>query len=420
MAHRRTSAVAVAVIERLGLAAAIGGAFVVSGAVVTTAYRAAPGPLLSVLAAAVVAFGAAPTRRFVRGLVNRIVHGGPASPAELVCQLSARVALGRDPVELLDEVSRLIRDGTGAASVSIWLRLDGAWKPVAGPGLEGATGSGPGTPSGTVLVPIRHEGQELGVVAINGAGPLGRHAERLVSDLARHTTVVTRTLYLRESLRRQLDMARGRHRQLVAGRRALVEVQDSERRRLERDIHDSCQQQATLIAARVGLASVLAATDPSTARSELRRAAADAERLASRLDRLTAAAPADVVADGVAAALTRELADLPVAIVVDDARTRPYPRDLDAALYFCAMEAVQNAIKHASARTVQIALSDVDGMIRLTVRDDGAGFGPAIDSVGTGLRNLRERLEPWSGTVAVRSSSRGSEVEIVAQGADRA
>src|SRR5262245_53417596 len=105
MAHRRTSAVAVAATERLALATAIGGAFVISGAVVTAVYGAAPGPLLSILAAAVVAFGAAPTRRFVRRVLNRIVYGGPASPDELVRQLSARVAVGRDPAELLDVVA---------------------------------------------------------------------------------------------------------------------------------------------------------------------------------------------------------------------------------------------------------------------------------------------------------------------------
>jgi signal transduction histidine kinase len=116
----------------------------------------------------------------------------------------------------------------------------------------------------------------------------------------------------------------------------------------------------------------------------------------------------------VAAALAVEFVGLPVAIAVDDARTRAYPPELDATLYFCAMEAVQNAVKHADPSTIQIGLSDMDGPVVLTVRDDGTGLRPEVDGAGTGLRNLRERLEPWAGAVTVRSSSTGTEVEVVA------
>src|SRR5262245_25281592 len=319
MAHRRTAALAVAVIERVALAAAIGGAFVVSGALVSATFGPAPSSVLSVLAAAMVALAAAPTRRFVRRLVHRIVYGGPASPAELVHQLSARVARGRDPAELLLEVARLIWTGTGADSVAIWLRLDGAWLAVAGaPGPLPSGSDGPAALNGSAVQisrwSIRHDGDELGAIVVEGAGALTAHAERLVTDLAGHAAVVMRTLHLRETLRREVDTARDRHRELVAARRTLVEAQDAERRRLERDIHDSCQQQATLIAGRVGLAGVLAATDPASARAELRRAATDVERLASRLDRLTGAGPADLFSDGLAAALAVEFAGLPMAI----------------------------------------------------------------------------------------------------------
>ena len=423
MAHRRTTALTVAVIERVALAAAIGGAFVASGALVTAVYQPAPAPapVLSVLAAAMVAFAAAPTRRFVRRVVHRAVYGGPASPAELVRQLSARVAQDREPVELLGEVARIIRTGTGADSVVIWLRLDPAWVALVAapvPAVSDSDGTrevGPMPAGADPLVPIRYEGEELGAIAIDGAGPLSSYEQRLVSDLAGHAAVIMRTLSLRESLRRELETARDRHRELVAARRNLVEVQDAERRRLERDIHDSCQQQATLIAGRVGLAGALATTDPAAARAELRRAAADTERLATRLDRLVGAAPTDLVVDGVAAALAVELDGLPVAIAVDDARTHVYPPELDATLYFCAMEAVQNAVKHADPTTIQIGLSDMDGRVVLTVQDDGSGLRPEVDGAGTGLRNLRERLEPWSGTVTVRSSPTGTEVKVVAQ-----
>jgi signal transduction histidine kinase len=413
MAHRRTTAYTVAVIERTALAAAIGGAFVASGALVTAVYRPAPAPVLSVLAAAMVAFAAGPTRRFVRRVVHRLVYGGPASPAELVRQLSVRVADGREPVELLGEVARLIRTGAGADSVVVWLRFDGAWVAVASAPLPPESGLD-GPAESDVQVEIRHEGEELGAIAIQGAEALSSRAERLVTDLARHAAVITRTLYLRESLRRELETARDRHRQLLAARRDLVEVQDAERRRLERDIHDSCQQQATLIAGRVGLAGALAATDPAAARAELLRAAVDTDRLASRLDRLTGGAPVDLVTEGVAAALVAEFDGLPVAIAVKDARSRLCSPELDATLYFCAMEAVQNAVKHANPSTIQIRLSDVDSRVILTVRDDGSGLQRDVDGAGTGLRNLRERLEPWHGTVTVRSSPEGTELEVVA------
>jgi signal transduction histidine kinase len=317
------------------------------------------------------------------------------------------VARGRDPAELLGEAARLIRAGTGADSVVVWLRLDGAWVAVAG------TPSTPVPEAAARLVPILQEGDDLAVIAIAGSGPLNPHAERLAGDLARHLAVIMRTLYLRESLRRELEKARDRYRQLLAARRSLVEVQDAERRRLERDIHDSCQQQATFIAGRVGLAGALVAIDPAAARAELLLAAADTDRLASRLDRLTGGAPIDL-AEGVAAALAAEFEGLPVAIAVEDTRSRPCAPELDATLYFCAMEAVQNAVKHADPSAIRIGLSDVDNRVILTVRDDGSGVRPEVDGAGTGLRNLRERLEPWLGTATVRSSPNGTELEVVA------
>src|SRR5262245_18391486 len=153
MAHRRTTALTVAVIERVALAATIGGAFVASGALVTAVYRPAPAPALSVLAAALVALAAGPTRRFVRRVVHRVVYGGPASPAELVRQLWERVARGRDPAELLAELARLIRTSTGAQSVVIWIRFDGAWAAVAGAPVP--AGSALDGPAGAdILVPI--------------------------------------------------------------------------------------------------------------------------------------------------------------------------------------------------------------------------------------------------------------------------
>ncbi|HZD00188.1 MAG TPA: ATP-binding protein [Actinomycetes bacterium] len=422
MDQRPTGAgTAVRAIEYAGLVALVGGTFLVivvgGGAVLRLD---APHAGLTLAAAALLGLTFEPARQRLRRLANRLLYGHRSSPWEAVSRLAAQMGRDRDPVDQLRELADVVRGGTGARAVVVWLRVDttwvpAAWSPDSGGGQPAALhGERPPRPPGADLtVAIRHGGELLGAITVTKSGPgsLIPLERRLVTDLASHAGIVTRTLHLQESLRRRVEVSGQRQRELVASRMRLVAAQDAERRRLQRDVHDTCQQQAVVLAGRLGLASALAHRDPHGAHASLGEARADVDRLAATLRRLSRAATVlELVADGIGAALRAHTASLPVTVEIEDLLCRRHHPELAAAVYFCCMEAIQNAVKHASASRIRVRLSEPDGWLAFRVRDDGAGFDVGRTGAGTGLRNMRERLRPWNGQLVVRSSPTGTEV----------
>jgi signal transduction histidine kinase len=414
--------IATRVIEYSGLAVLVGGVFVVivvGGGALLRLHTPHPGLTLVAAVSLAVSFDSA--RRGLRRLANRVVYGHRTSPWEAVSRLSVQMGHDRDPVELLEELCGVIRAGTGAKAVAVWLRIDQTWVPTVGSSdwanAEPVAVDGGELPErlhADLTVPIRQGGELLAAVTVSKAGPgsLIPLEERLVTDLASHAGIISRTLHLRETLRRRLEVARQRQQDLVSARIRMVAAQDEERRRLERDIHDTCQQQAVVLAGRLGLAGVLAHPDPVGTRAVLHEALADVDRLALALRRLTSAAPVpDLVADGIAAALRAQTASLP-AVEIEDRIVRRYHPEVEATVYFCCVEAIQNASKHAKASRIQVRLSAATGQLRCCVRDDGVGFDLRQEGAGTGLRNIRERLRPWHGRLIVESTPAGTEVTV--------
>jgi len=81
-------------------------------------------------------------------------------------------------------------------------------------------------------------------------------------------------------------------------------------------------------------------------------------------------------------------------------------------LYTCAMEAIQNAVKHARATAIHVALSDLEGCLAVLVHDNGCGFDASAVLAGNGLRNMRDRVAPWQGSVEITSSELGTDVSV--------
>jgi len=102
------------------------------------------------------------------------------------------------------------------------------------------------------------------------------------------------------------------------------------------------------------------------------------------------------------AAQVRRLS-IPVTVVADSTR---YPRDVEGAVYFCCSEALQNLAKHAGAQAGAVVVERSNGHVRFEVRDDGKGFEPSASS-GSGLQNMRDRVEALGGRLEVRSRSGG-------------
>jgi len=109
--------------------------------------------------------------------------------------------------------------------------------------------------------------------------------------------------------------------------------------------------------------------------------------------------------EGLVPALRSAVGTSPVPVTVDAGGVGRLPAPVEAALYFCCMEAVQNAAKHSGARNVSVRLGANRDRWLLTVADDGAGFDPAAGAAGTGagLANMRDRLDAVGGTVTVGS-----------------
>jgi signal transduction histidine kinase len=206
---------------------------------------------------------------------------------------------------------------------------------------------------------------------------------------------------LRAELARQLD-------EIDASRRRLAAAQRTERRRIERDLHDGAQQR--LLALALELQSARLNGDPERMQQALSDGAESA-RVAVRELRALANGlhPAALEDGGLSAAIDDMARHSPVPVRVHVGTGR-----LDRSLEFTAWsvigEAVVNAQKHAGASAIQVEVSRQNGHLRLEVSDDGRG---GANPDGPGLRGLRDRVETAQGRLSVRSAAGGTTIEAV-------
>jgi signal transduction histidine kinase len=212
--------------------------------------------------------------------------------------------------------------------------------------------------------------------------------------------------------RRLITLAR----ELRASRLRLVEAGDGARRSLERDLHDGAQQRIVTASLNVAIARRLLGTEPDRAASLLAATSDNLDEAATQLrDVSQGIYPTELARHGLEAAL-RGLAgraSLPVSVEVRDVGR--LGDEVEAAVYFCCAEAVQNATKHAgAASSVAILVEGAAVGVALTVVDDGPGFDPAATADGHGLVNMRDRIAAVGGTLSVRSApGRGTTVHAV-------
>ena len=209
------------------------------------------------------------------------------------------------------------------------------------------------------------------------------------------------------ALRMSENMLAKRAVELAASRTRLITAADEERRRLERDLHDGAQQHLVALAVLLQLAR--SAEDDRyqplliEASGLLETAIAEIRRLAHGIY------PPLLVSGGLAEALPAVAARAPVPVKINLQGLRRYPASIEAALYFCCSEALQNAAKHGGpGTTVTITAHADDRMLTLTISDTGRGFDPA--TVGTGLANMTDRLSATGGHLAIHTAPGGTRV----------
>jgi signal transduction histidine kinase len=195
---------------------------------------------------------------------------------------------------------------------------------------------------------------------------------------------------------------------LETTRAGAVDVQETELRRIERDLHDGAQARLVALGMNLGLAEQKLAADPEAARDLVSEARADVEQALRELRDLARGVHPPVLTDrglGAAVSSLAHASAIPV-VVEEDVPERP-PAVVETAAYFVVAEAIANAAKHAEATKITVRIvRDADRLV-VGVTDDGRG---GADLGGSGLAGLRRRVEALDGTLAVTSPSGGGTV----------
>src|SRR5438034_574734 len=294
-------------------------------------------------------------------------------------------------------MAHIVAEGSGAERVVVWLRVDDELRPGAssggGPDAAPLPVDGqamPALPDTDMSVPVLHQGELLGAISIKmpkdeALRPAG---EQLVADVASQAGLVLSNVGLIEDLR--------------ASRQRLVAAQDETRRRLERNIHDGAQQDLVALAIKLRLAETTVNEEP--ARLMLGELQADAAGALQNLRDLARGIYPPLLADlGLVAALSAQAGKSPVPVAVDADAIGRFGQDTEAAVYFCCLEALQNIAKYAHATQARICLQTQNGALRVTVSDDGTGYDVGHTPMGSGQRNMADRLAALGGRLEVRS-----------------
>lgn len=333
-----------------------------------------------------------PVRSTLERNASYRLFGRPPDPRKAIARLGDSLANTYDLESLLPEIAAALEDGLGVE-----------WAQVR---LTSENGSGDRAPE--LVEPIVFDGEVLGVVECGRkrTGSLDEDDAAVVATFASQAALAVRNVSLTTNLSERTA-------ELAASRARLLRVEEAERRRIERDIHDGVQQglvaligQAGLLRRRIRRGHVAEkdlVDDLDLLRTGL-------QRLLVELRDLAAGIHPSVLRDrGLLAAIETLAARHPVAV---DVRADPELRDLrlpieiESAGYYTVAEALANSIKHADATRLTIELAYTDQVVSICVGDDGSGFDPA-QVTGNGLANLAGRINAVEGRFAVDTQDGG-------------
>jgi len=357
------------------------------------------GLLLPITATAIVAVAFEPVRLRAQRWANRIVYGKRATPYEVLSDLTERLSVAEEAEGTLHRLVALLSDGTGAERATVWLGAVGSMAAAATAPADVTVDSQPQLDEQTGFA-VTHDGEIVGaleVVKRRGTG-LSTAERSLVSDLAGSAGALLGYQRLNDSLEE-------RARELEESRTRLVGVQDQERRRLERDLHEGAEQYIVALKVKIGVASQLASKQYAPDLAALLSGLTDEAQAA--LDDVQSLAkgiyPPILESDGLGAAVSALASSTPVDVLVERDGVGRYPAEIEAAVYFDISEAVTNAVKHADP-PIRIEMSDSDRTLSFLVVDAGPGFDMGRSDMGSGLENMADRLDAVGGTLDVQSA----------------
>jgi signal transduction histidine kinase len=194
----------------------------------------------------------------------------------------------------------------------------------------------------------------------------------------------------------------------------LIETQDDERKSLERDIHDGAQQNLVALAVNLRLAETLLDRSPERAAKVMSQQSEAAQQAIDNLSQLARGIyPAVLAEEGLVPALAAVSAAGVIRVELTADESIRLPAGIAAALYFCCLEALQNAAKHSGGTLARVCLKRSADEVFLSVSDDGVGFSSSDVQAGAGLTNMRDRIDAVGGTFSTGGSmGHGTCVEL--------
>jgi signal transduction histidine kinase len=272
------------------------------------------------------------------------------------------------------------------------------WRPARGGNWVDAAGlpvALPAERSGRCITEIRDGDRRVAAIVHD---PALREQRSFVESVGAYALVWDDNIRLAAEVEASL-------REVRESRARILAAADDERRRIERDLHDGAQQRLVALRIRLEIADEVMLRDPARARQIVHGLGDEVTGALDEVRSLAAGVyPALLAHRGLTEALRAAALRSPVPARVDVDGVDRFPQEVEAAVYFCCSEALQNAAKHArGASSVSISL-ERNGDLRFEVRDDGAGFSPLDAGSGHGLLNMRDRLASVGGELDVRSA----------------
>jgi signal transduction histidine kinase len=334
-----------------------------------------PGPvdLAFLIAYATVPFG------FKLGLLrSRLAR---LAVADLVVELGETRAPGR----LREALARALHDSS--LSLAYWLPEQGRYVDLGGHPVELPAEGGP-----RVATIVEREGRRVAALVHDASL---REDPELVDAVCAAAGLALENERLQAELRARVD-------ELRASRARIVEATDAERKRIERNLHDSTQQRLVATSMALGLAESKLASDPDAARRILEEAREGLGVALKELRDLSQGIHPGILTErGLGPALQELAFRAPVPVDVAVAVEGRLPDPVEAAAYYVVAEALTNIAKYASASGVSVVVGRSNGRAVVEVADDGVGG--ADPARGSGLRGLADRVEALGGAFAVES-----------------
>jgi len=388
---------------------------------------------LSMLAAAVTALCYLPLRGRLNEMVNGLVYGARNPPEDVLRTFGSRLTRAIPMDELLLQLAESLRKTMNLTSAEIYTGSGEFYERAASVPDRGSailtigdrerkvlTGAGvSGTAWVTVwlpallaewpgaqirVAPVSHSGELLGLIVVDRpteGDAFTAEDERVLTELARQAGLALHNVQLDSALQAGLDELRRQAGELRASRARIVATADAERRKIERNLHDGAQQHLVALAVNLRLVHDLITEDPSGATEMVEALADEVKATIQELRDLAHGIYPPLLMDaGLIQALRAAANRSPLAVEVEagDGIGR-YPADVEAAVYFCCLEALQNASKHAPGASVVISLREEGGGLFFDVTDDGPGYDAAAAVQGHGFVNMSDRLGAIGGSV---------------------